>query len=325
MAAHAAEGVGAAEWAALYGQYLTRAAGQSARTLELYQQVLERVARGELAPTVLQDMLAGFAQARGTSYTERLTELSMRFFSGMVQISTAYSQDLAELVLPGIAVPLAPPPPFDAADPAGWFQQLTDYAGRLSADAVKTYQSLLDRVAAGGVTPGRLQQVSSDYLQRHLPEYLRRLGTLCFDLLNGLNDVRTHYEEEYLAGVLATANRPPGEEGSFALHLAAPLGRMASASLAVANTQEEPAVVRCRVTDVRRADGVGPGFSPKITIAPERLELRPGEEASLALSLRLDEADYAPGVLYVGAVHVTGHEEVPLEVPLRITATAPTP
>ena len=55
----------AAEWSSAYTDYLRRASGQSASTLDLYQQVTEHIARGQLAPTAAQDMLPGFVQARG--------------------------------------------------------------------------------------------------------------------------------------------------------------------------------------------------------------------------------------------------------------------
>jgi hypothetical protein len=187
---------------------------------------------------------------------------------------------------------------------------------------MKIYQTHLNRVAAGDTTAEQLQRTMSEYLERRLPEHLRQAGQLYFQLLNDLNDIRTRYEEDYLLGVLASLKRPGGDE-AFALTLAAPLGGVASASLSVANTTEDRAHVRCRVTDVRRADGVGPAFAPKTTITPEHVELGPGEEVSLRLSVHLDKADYDTNVLYVGELHVTGHGEPRLEVPLRITASEP--
>jgi hypothetical protein len=309
-----------AEWPSLYAQYLTRSAGQSARSLELYQEVMDSIARGELAPTVFQDMLASFVQARGANYTNKLAELSMRFFSGIVQLSTAYSNELAELVTPGSSTAPPPPPPYDPLNPVQWYQQLTGYAGQLSASAAEAYQALLERVASGEVSPGRIQEASSRYLERRLPEHLRRLGSLYFDLLNGLNDLRAGYEEEYLSGILAAARRA-SQESSFVINLAAPLGETATASLSLANTRAEPAVIRYTVSDVRRADGVGPAFPPKIAFSPEVLELQPGQEASLGISLRLDEGDYEPQVLYVGVLQIVRHGEPRLEVPVRIMAS----
>ena len=307
------------EWPSLYAQYLTRSASQSARTLELYQEVMDCVARGELAPTVFQDMLASFGQARGAAYTEKLAGLSMRFFSELVKASTAYSNELVELFMPGSWTP-PPPPQYDPTNPAQWYQELTNYAGQLSARGVEAYQALLHRVASGEIAPGRLQEVSSRTLERRLPQLLSGLSSLYFDLLNGLNDLRASYEEEYLNGILSAAGRP-GQGSSFALSLSATLGETASASLSLANTRAEPAVIRYTVTDVRRADGVGPAFPPRVSFAPEALELQPGQEASLVVSIYLDESAYEPQALYVGALQIVRHGEPRLEVPLRIMAT----
>jgi hypothetical protein len=282
---------------------------------------MDSVARGELAPTVFQEMLISFAQARGTTYTDQLAELSMRFFSGLVQVSTAYANELAELVAPGSAAPAPIMPQYDPANPVQWYQDLTDYANQLSARSMEAYQTLFKQVASGEVQPGRLQDVSSNYLERRMPEILHRLSGLYFDLLNGLNDLRAGYEEEYLNGILSTANQA-GQGPDFAINLVAPLGEIASASLSLANTRTETTVIRYMVTDVRRADGVGPAFPPKITFTPDLLELQPGQESSLTVSLQLEAGDFEPQVLYVGILQIIRHDEPRLEVPLRITATA---
>ena len=279
---------GSAEWPVLYSQYLTRTASQSARTLELFQEVMDCVARNELASTVLQDALPSFVQARGATYTNQLTEISLRFFSGMIQFSSAYSDELAALVIPEATLSPLQPPQFDMADPSKWYQQLNDYASQLTTRAMTAYQLLLENVAAGTVPPTRFQEVSSTYVERHLPEHLRRLGTLYFGVLNGLNDLRSGFEEEFLTGVLASAKRVD-QETPFVLTLSAPLGEIASASMSMANTENELAIIRCAVNDIRRADGVGPAFIPKLIVTPDELRLRPGDEASLTLSLRLDD------------------------------------
>jgi hypothetical protein len=311
---------GPADWPALYAQYLLRAAGQSAKSAELYQKIMDRVARGELPPTAVRDQLPTFAQGRGTTYTAKLAELNTQFFTRLVQLNTSYWHDLTALVMPGTATPSIPLPPFDTADPIRWYQQLTEYASQLNGAAVTAYQSLLQQVAAGQVTPSRVQEASSDFLNQRLPEHLRRMSRLYFDLLNGFSDLQASYGEDFLSSVLATA-KAADQEMPIAFNLVGPLGGAASASLSLTNTQEQPAIIRCSVTDVRRADGVGPAFAPQVTIAPEALSLRPGEEASVVLSLQLNAADYTPDVLYVGAVHIARRGEPRLDVPLRITAT----
>jgi hypothetical protein len=320
-----ASGHAPGEWPALYAQYLLRAAGQSTRASELYQRVLDSVARGELAPTVFKDLAPGFIQARGPDYSLRLAQVSARFFAGMVELDTAATRELSGLMAAAGEQPgAAPPPAYDAADPAQWYQALSDYAAQQGAQATAAYKTLLERVAAGEVAPGQVQVAASDYLQRRLPEHLNGLGTLYFDLLSALNDLRAAYEEEFLTGVLAGARRP-GQEAPPALNLTAPLGTTTSASLSLTNTRAEPAVIHCALTDVRRADGVGPAFAPHVTIAPPGLTIPPGGQADLTLSLRLDAGQYTPAALYVGAVHIARAGEPRLEIPLRITASPPPP
>jgi hypothetical protein len=121
--------------------------------------------------------------------------------------------------------------------------------------------------------------------------------------------------------VLTTGRQPDGT-ALFALDLVAPLGATTSASLSLTNTRTEPSVIRCEVTDVRRSDGIGAAFAPQVTIAPDHIQLGPGEETSLTMSLLLADGQFEPGPLYVGELHVTGHGTERLEVPLRIRATA---
>ena len=314
-----------AEWSKWYADYLTQASSQSSRTLDLYREVLECVSQGDLAPTALQDLLPRFVERRGVDYASRLSRLGTEFFTGLIEVSGAYSREMAGLVNPDQPARPAPPPPvYNAADPVRWFQDLVDYANALNARALEAYRSHLERVAAGETPPGDVQQATSAYLEDRLPDHVRRLGRLYFDLLNGLNDLRAGYEEEYLAGVLATARRA-GEASSFVLKLTGPLGDTASASLSIANTRDVRALVRCSVTDLRRADGGGPAFAPAATFVPDGVELAPGEEGSVRISIRLDQADYDLDAPYVGTVYVTGHGSPRFEIPLRITATRPEP
>jgi hypothetical protein len=309
------------DWARRYDEYLATSAGRSARTLELYQDLMAAVSRGELAPTIMQELSASFAQARGTAYASELAALSSRFFTGLVELGSGYARDLVDAIAPGTMPPVAPPPPptLDGADWAGWFSRLTDYATRQGTAALQAYQSLLDRVAAGEVPPSAMSQTSQHFLETRLPDHLRRLVTLCFELLSGLDDIRNRYSEEFLEGVLETG--PTGEDDAlFALDLVAPVGSTTSASLWVTNTEAEPTVVDWSVPDVRRSDGVGPSFVPDVSITPASVELAPGEDAQLVVSVLLDADRYEPDHLYLGALRVTGGERQLVEVPLRIRA-----
>ena len=220
--------------------------------------------------------------------------------------------------------PEAVPPRFDATNPARWFEQLAEYAGRLNARALRVYREQLDRVAAGEVTPGEVQQNTSDYLARQMPGYLEQLTRLYFYLLNGLSDVRAQYEETYFRGVLGEAQTEEGEPPAV-LALSGALGETVSASIAVTNTAVQRTQIGWKVTDVRRADGVGRAFIPAVAVFPESLELAPDEEATLTLSLFLDPSQYHPGARYTGTLHITGSAGFQVEVQLRILAGANAP
>jgi hypothetical protein len=319
-AADARAAAWAMEWSAWYGQCMARTAEQSEKTVELYRRVADATSRGELAQTALQDMLGAFQKARGTVYSERFAALTSRFFSRLVETAAIYSRDLAEGVMPGMPAP-PPLPQLDPTDANAWFRQLTDYGNSVSTHIATSYKSFLDEVATGRVGSEDLKNTASEYLERRFPDYLRQLGRLYFDLLNDLNELRAAGEQDFLSGVLATAGR---SEASVALSMSlrGPPSTVASATVSIANAREQVARIRYRVTEVRRADGIGPAFPPKISVTPDQLELQSSEEGSLTLALALDETDYAPDTLYIGALHITGHGEPYLEVPLQIMMTS---
>jgi hypothetical protein len=309
----------ALEWFRAYSDFLKRAAGQSAGTIDLYQELTARMMRGELAPTAPQELLTSFVQQRGAAYSDELAQLNVRFFRELVRLGSVYAQELAQALLPDTALQPAPPPAFDTTDPAGWFQELAVYSRQLATSLAGAYQALADRAAAGELGPGEVGQAASDYLQRRLPEYLTELGRLYFGLLDGLTDLRMRSEQEFLSGVLRRADATNGSE-SFELRLEGPLGGAASASISIENTREEPAVISYNVSEVRRADGIGAAFSLDVEFGADGFEVEPGEEARLELTLRMDEEKYTRGVPYIAVLRITGYGEAPLEVPLRIIA-----
>jgi hypothetical protein len=211
------------------------------------------------------------------------------------RLSALTGRFFISLVHAGVGVP------DDAStDPTDWFQQLADYAGRVNAQRAHRAASVVEL---------------------RLTEHLRHLLRVYFELLNDLTELRTRYEEEYLLRVLATADG--SDEGTpLVLRLVAPLGETTSASLTLENAKHERIAIRCAVTDVRRADGVGPAFSSRIAIVPDAFALDPGEEARVGLSLQLDPASYEPDAPYVGALQVTRHGDPRLDVPIHIIATS---
>ena len=308
------------DWSTSYSQYLARSAAISARTLNLYQLVLERVSQGKLPPTIFQDHFPSFAAVYGAEFANRFAEVGSRFLSDLVRLGSSFSQQPLDT---GVAASEREtiPPRFDPSNPTRWYEQIAEYAGQLNARAIKAYRAQLDRVAAGDTTPSEAQQHTAEQMAQQLPGYMQLVTRLYFDLLNGLNDVRSAYEEAYFGGILATAisgdSEPP-----VTLTLAGPVGTTVATWLSVTNTTGQRTRIGHQVADVRRADGGGPSLIPAIVFVPEMLELEPGEEGTLGVSLQLDSKQYDTNVLYTGALQLTGGSEVLLEVELRILANA---
>ena len=327
MATHAtvsedrSQGAPSADWSSTYSNFLSRASGQAAATLELYQLALIRVSEGKLEPTVFQTHFPKFIHAHGTLYTNRLSELGSRFLSRLVDLSSSYSRQGIGSVVPNSGEPELVPPRFEADSPLRWFEQLAEFAGKLNNRALKAYREQLDQVAAGEKSPAQVQQNTVDYLSDRFPQLLQQLTELYFDLLNGLNDVRASYERDYFESVLALAKKPE-RIPPVVVDLTAPRGEAASASLSVANTSANKCDVLFRFTDVRRADGAGPAFTPELEITPPDVELAPGQEQKFRLSLRLDLAHFQEGVVYISTLFISGGDAFRVEVNLRIVATA---
>jgi hypothetical protein len=309
-----------ADWSTSYSQYLARSAALSAHALNLYQSALERISQGRLPPTIFQDHFPSFAAAHAAEFSKRLSEVASRFLSDVVGLGASFAHQQRSAV----PEPEIVPPKFDASSPARWYEELAEYAGRLNARAVKAYRTQLDRVAAGETTPSEVQQDATEQMSRGLPEYMQLLTQAYFGLLNGLADVRSAYEDTYFRGLLARATHE-GTDLPVALTFRGPLGTIAAASLSVTNTTGKRARILHQVFDTRRVDGVGPSLIPDVAFAPETLELEPDEEGTLNLALKLDPLRYDAEALYAGKLHLTGSSKVPLEIELKILATAGAP
>jgi hypothetical protein len=315
-----ASNTNSADWSTSYSQYLARSAALTARTLNLYQLTLEGISQGRLPPTVFQDRFPAFAAAYAAEFSKQLSTVASRFLSELVRLGASFPKQ------PNSAPqePEIVPPRFDESNPARWYEELAEYMGKLSSRALKAYRSQLDRVAAGEMTPSEVQEDATERMSQQLPEYMQSMTRVYFDFLNGLNDIRSEYEETYFQGLLASVKQENSEPPAI-LTLAGPPGSTVTASLSVTNTSGQRAPISHQLFDVRRVDGIGPSLIPEIIFAPETLELEPDKEGTLRLYLQLDPARYDAEALYTGKLHLAGASEIPLELELRILATAATP
>jgi hypothetical protein len=302
------------DWSKSYSQFLARTAGHASRTLQLYQEVLACVAQGRLPATVFEEYYPSFIKANGSAYIERLTALGGEFLSSLTQLNNSGSATRGEIDGEVTA------PVFELGNPARWFEQYAEYAGQLNARAVKAYRRQLDRVAMGEITPEQVQQRVVDQMSHQLPEQMQRVGQLYFATIDRLNEIRARYEEEYFLGILALVQRQE-QDFLITLALSGPLGGLAFASFGVTNSTSAKTPIHYVVTEIRRLDGVGAAFAPAIAITPEVLELAPGEEQTISVSLQIVPERYELDTPYTGFLYVTGDGDLRVEMRLRIVAT----
>jgi hypothetical protein len=307
-----------ADWSTSYSQLLSRAAAQAATTLNLYQQALLLVSQGKLQPSAFQNELPAFIQSRGMDYANGLSELGAKFLSRLVEMSAAHARRTSasdEESEPPV------PPNFDPAYPARWFEQYAEYAGKLNNRALKAYRTQLDQVAAGDASPAEVQQRTLNDLTHRMPELLQQMTQLYFDLLTGLGDMRSTYEQQYFSRVLALAQKPERAPG-VSLQLSGPLGETAFVSLTVSNTTPDKVTVHFKHTDARRTDGVGPAFTPQLAVTPDVLELPAAAEHKILVSVRLLPEQFEEGHPYTCVLYIDGGSALRVEARLFIVATA---
>jgi hypothetical protein len=302
------------DWSTSYAQLLSRSAAHTQRSLQLYQQALDQVSRGRLPSSIFQDYYQVFAQKSGKEYAGKLTRLSAHFMSRMAQLNgrdamRGNDEEDADA-----------PPVFASSNPERWFEQYAEYAGQLNARALRAYRRQLEQVAAGDVTPQDVEQKAAAEAARQMPHYMEEAAKLYMGLLQELEGIRGSFQEDYLSGILALTEEPAKDAGG-AVVLTAPLGGVAFASFTLTNTTNAMTPIRYIATEVRRIDGVGAAFAPKVSITPEILELGPGEEETITFSYQLDAERYDAEVPYLGFFYVTGNGDLRVELQLRIVAT----
>ena len=303
-----------ADWSTSYAQYLSQSVTHTQRSLLLYQQALDHVSHGRLPASVFQDCYPIFVQRSGKEYAEKLTRMSADFMSRMAQL-TGRDAMRANNEEESIA-----PPVFSSTTPERWFEQYAEYAGKLNARALRVYRKQLDQVAGGEVTPQEVEQKAAAEMSRQMPHYMEATSRLYLDLMQELDELRGSFQEDYLGGILALTEVHRKDAGAVVV-LSAPLGGMAFTSFTLTNTTNARTPIRYIATEVRRIDGVGAAFAPRVSITPEILELGPGEEETITFSLQLDADRYDTDSPYMGFLYVTGDGDLRVELQLRIVAT----
>ncbi len=295
----------ASESSAAYALYVLRATAHATRILQLLDQVVACVARRQLTPETLEQSLAAVGRTRAASLERDAKTAAARFVAGLVS-SAIIPVDASE---PRVDVD---PSELDAA-----LERVEREAVARSAAALATYQSRIDSVVAGELSPDDSRRAIRKDYTRGLSRELIRASQLWFELLGDLDHIRARFTEEYLLDALRRAN-PIGFHGDT-VELTGRLNTTASTIISLENTRREPVVLRCAVRDVRRADAIGPAFVPNIVLDPSEVVVDADRAASIGVSLWLDDAIYAADARYVGAFEITRDGAPRIDVPLSIT------
>lgn len=193
-----------------------------------------------------------------------------------------------------------------------------DALSSLATDRAPYFADLAD-VAAGTRHPGDFRRAATKQLNTRLAGILTTGASASFELLGALDEARGRFAEEYLMDVVRRAH-PIGFHGDV-VELSGPMNTRLTTTVILDNTRTDRAVIRCGVSDVRRADGIGPAFTPALVFAPEEIIVEGANDATLSVSLWLDSAVYHTQSAYVGSLHISRDDAPRLDIPLRITPT----
>ena len=307
------------DWGARFQELAADASQMSARALRRYQELLDRVAKGELKPEQIQKQFAAYVQEQATPATRDLVEMSLGLLTGLLYAEARYREALLEGLLPP-GEPVLPPPSPSDVDLVHWFEALSTYATEQAARAMSRHQMLVDRVAAGEISAADVQNRSRRYLEEQAPEFVNEVMRLGMAFVAGLQRSSSTFTETLYERVLGpdTAGTSAPEPPLCVDFRGAP-GSVVSASIVVENTRSHGANVVCRASEFA-ARAFGRRFRSALEIVPSEFALGPGGYQDVELRLPLDPSLFAEGADYVATLQIAGASERALMVQLLARA-----
>ena len=297
----------AEEWTQRYLALAGDAGRMYDRVLRRYNELLTRVARGELKPEDVQNDFRAYAQEQSATSTRELVEASVGLLAGLLYVEAKYREGMLDGLLPPDD-PIPPPPSPESIDVANWFTTLSKYAAEQSARSIARQQRLVERIAAGEVTVDRINEQGRKYLAEQAPHFTNEVVELGMTFASRMQRSSTQLAEGLYDRVLgpepdadAAMDAPP------IVNLHGTPGSGASAEFVVENTRTVPAQVVCSVsTFVSRATGqtVAAG-----EVVPSRFTLAPGESQDVAVRVSLNREVFAPSTDYFGILRIAGAGE----------------
>ncbi len=180
--------------------------------------------------------------------------------------------------------------------------------------------ALFVRLAQPDVTSGARRRALTRLNVSNANHTLGATATAWFAMLESVSSATLRTMNPALLAALRST-QPIGYDREV-IELAGPIATHATTQLDIENTLERPASLRCSCHEVRRADGIGPAFTPAMTVTPAQQLLVARAEGGIAISIWLDGEQFDAPAQYVGAFSVESDGGTTLRIPLRIT-TAP--
>lgn len=310
------------DWAARLQQLTANATRAYSRSAERYQQLLERVARGDITPAAWQYEVPRVWQQQAPAL-QQLSQLNVEFLADLIRLSSKYREGFLDALVPsGEHAPTEDGlPPFDATN---WFQVLSGYASDQSRRSMERFQTLLERVARGEIAPADVQEHMQRFLDEQGPELVRDLVDLGFGFLGRVQNAGYAVSDALYDRLLGPEPRggsspvPPSPR----ITLRGPQGTTVSVSLEIENTRAVAAEVSCTVSEFAPVHAGG-SFRALLEVIPPRFVLTPGERRDVHLRLDLEPARFAVDREYVATLFIRGHGEQDLVVEISAGATEP--
>lgn len=291
------------------------AAAMYTRVLRRYNELLVRVASGELKPEAVQQQFRAYLEEMATSSTRELVEVSVGLLAGLLYTEAKYREAMLEGLLPADS-PVPPPPSPASIDLTNWFQTLSRYAAEQSARGIARQQQLIERIASREVSAEQMQEQGRRYLESNAPQFLGDVMALGLTFVSRLQQSSTTFAEGLYDRVLGPdPESAPAPEPPVIADLRGPSGSVVTAEIEVENTRDEPANVVCLVSEFTPRGG-GASFVAAAEVTPARFTLAPGASHDVVLSLPLDRNFFTPDADYFGLLRISGAGERDMVVQL---------
>lgn len=282
-------------------QYLLHSALDATQLLHRYQQLMGAVARRQISAAHAEENIARTAHsAAAADETERAVAAFVESFAQccFVPNETAATTDVAT----------------KAAELDEGMDTRVIMRHQHARDA---YTAQIAALAEPTVSAGARRRALTRSHNASSNQLISDAAAQWFTVLSAISGAQSRALAPALLETLRQI-QPVGFDGHV-VELAGDLSEQVSTSITVENERDTATAVQFTVSDVRRADGIGPAFAPPVTITPAHAFLDAREISTVAVSVALDAARFADCTSYVGALRVSHDDGAAVDIPLRIT------